>query len=243
MLQDGALLTPGAVRGLLAQGWGHQLGILDVTAAPADVNEVITQEPLNGPHGGVCLPVRHYVGVLQPHTFVFAEGARPRVLSTWQDVHGEAQGLAAVALELADGRRVGLLPFEIASVTPALLQPAHRDQWAALAAWVSRTPLPVRVVGGMNVVPQVFVSRDVAAPDDGIVLLALVNLSFDDVVAHLDAPVLAGAGRAERLTCQGCWVAEGNPLNVDVAAWSVTVLRTRYDTGELAGVLVTQRDV
>ncbi len=227
MLQDGALLTPGAVRGLLAQGWGDDLGILDVTAAPADVNEVITEEPLNGPHSGVCLPVRHYAGLLQPHTFVFAEGARSRVLSTWQDVHGEAQGPAAVALELANGGRVGLLPFEIASVTPALLQPAHRDQWAALAAWVGRMPLPVRVVGGMNVVPQVFVKRDVVGCDDGMVLLALVNLSFDDVVAYLDAPLLADAGMVERLTREGCWVAEGNLLNVDVAAWSVTVLRTR----------------
>ncbi|MCD6284454.1 MAG: hypothetical protein J7M39_00905, partial [Anaerolineae bacterium] len=67
MLQDGALLTPGAVRGLLAQGWGDDLGILDVTSAPADVNEVITEEPLNGQHSGVCLPVRHYAGLLRPH--------------------------------------------------------------------------------------------------------------------------------------------------------------------------------
>jgi len=227
MLQDGAILTPGAVCGLLAQGWRDPLGILDVTPAPAGVNEVITQDPLNGPHGGVCLPVRHYAGVLQPHTFAFAEGAKLRVLSTWQDVRGGAQGPAAVALELADGRRVGLLPFEIVSVTPALLQPAHRDQWAALAAWVGRTPLPVRVVGGMNVVPQAFVKRDVVAPADGAVLLALANLSFDDVAVQLDAPGLVGAGRVERLARDGTWAVRDEPCTVDVAAWSVTVLRTR----------------
>jgi hypothetical protein len=122
---------------------------------------------------------------------------------------------------------VGLLPWEISSVTAALLQPAHRDQWAALAAWVSRKPLPVRVVGGMNVVPQVFVERGAVGRDDGAVLLALANLSFDDVVAHLDAPVLTGAGRVERLMRDGNWVAQDEPRSVDVAAWSVTVLRTR----------------
>ena len=87
--------------------------------------------------------------------------------------------------------------------------------------------MPVRVVGGMNVVPQVFVERGAVGRDDGAVLLALANLSFDDVVAHLDAPVLTGAGRVERLMRDGTWVAQDEPRSVDVAAWSVTVLRTR----------------
>ena len=82
-------------------------------------------------------------------------------------------------------------------------------------------------MGRVNVVPQIFVKRNADGLSDGAVLLALSNLSFDDVVARPEAPVLADAGRVERLTREGRWVAEGNPLNVDVAAWSVTVPRMR----------------
>ena len=220
-LQDGALLSPGAVCGLLDQGWGDELGVLDVAPARADANEVITGDPLNGAHVGSVLPVRHYWKALRPHAYRLSADAETSVLSTWRGVDGGDAGVAAATVALADGRRVGLLPFEPTSPLPAVLQPAHRDQWAAMLAWVARAPLPLRVVAGMNVVPQVFVDRA------GGVLVALANLSSDDVVAQLDAPVLSGVSLVERLCTDGTWVEVGNTSSIDVAAWSLTILHAR----------------
>lgn len=225
-LQDGTLLTPGAVRALLAQGWGARLGIRAVRAVPPDVNEVVTTDAWNGEHAGMILPVRHYAQLLHPHTFDVAPDAGVRILSTWRDLQGRDQGMATAALTTPEGARVGLLPFELGAPTSSLLhpllQPARRDAWSALLAWVGREPLPARVVGGMHVYPQVFISR---AGDE--VLVALANLGFDDVVARLEAPILEGAAVVERLTPEGAWVDHADPGRVPVTAWSLTALRAR----------------
>jgi hypothetical protein len=225
-LQDGALLTPGAVRALLAQGWGGRLGIRAVRPAPPDVNEVVTHDPLNGDHRGMILPGRHYARFFHPHTYDLAPDAAGRALSTWRDLRGRDQGPGTVALTTPSGDRVGLLPLALGvlgnGMLHPLLQPARRDAWAALLAWVKGEPLPARVVGGMHVYPQVFLSR---GGDE--VLIALANLGFDDVVARLDAPILEGAAVVERLTSQGSWVDHADPGRVPVAAWSITALRAR----------------
>ncbi len=229
-LQDGIVLTPRAVRGLLAQGWGEQLGVVAVAPAPCGVNEVFGQDPLNDGHEAVCLPVRHYATALNPHTWVFGNGLEPRVLSEWVDLEGNAVGSAVVALELSNGNRVGLLPFEITTVHPALLQPARRDQWAALWEWVGRRPLPARILGGVNLVPQVF-----ATPGLDEILVAVANLSADDATlshaARLTSPLLLGR-TVEILTADGRWahgIGESNEGSIAVAvpAWSVSVLRAR----------------
>lgn len=229
-LQDGVVFTPRAVQGLLAQGWGERLGIVAVSPAPPGANEVFGQDALNDGHTGVCLPVRHYATALSPHTWVFGHGLEPRVLSEWVDLEGNAVGPAVVALELLNGNRVGLLPFEISTVHPALLQPARRDQWAALLEWVGRRPLPARVLGGVNLVPQVFVG-----PGLDEILVAVANLSADDATqpraAHLTAPLLFGR-TVEMLRADGTWEQVTgclNEANIDVAvpAWSVSALRAR----------------
>ncbi len=219
-LQDGALLTPGAVRGLLDQGWGERLGIRDVVPAPVDANELFTHDGLNGEHGGVCLPVRHYAAQLRPHTFVLDELADARALSTWIDVAGQEVGIAAAALRMADGRRIGLLPFEIETVSPALLHPTRRDQWAGLLAWVGQGALPLRVVGGVNLVLQVYV-----APQGAEVLVALINLSADAAVACLSGPIWSEVAEVERLTPEGMWMPLPSKQEIAVAAWDVTVVR------------------
>ncbi|MGC9522345.1 MAG: hypothetical protein ACP5HG_10765, partial [Anaerolineae bacterium] len=124
--QDGVILTPIAVRGLLAQGWGSRLGIRAVRPAPPDVNEVLTIEPLNGAAAGTSLPVRHYAAELHPYTFELDGMRGARILSEWVDLAGRPQGPAVMALELANGARVGVLPFEIREATPSLFQLARR---------------------------------------------------------------------------------------------------------------------
>jgi len=122
------------------------------------------------------------------------------------------------------------LPFEITTVHPALLQPARRDQWAALWEWVGRRPLPARILGGVNLVPQVF-----ATPGLDEILVAVANLSADDATlshaARLTSPLLLGR-TLEILTADGRWahgIGESNEGSIAVAvpAWSVSVLRAR----------------
>jgi hypothetical protein len=221
-LQEGVVLTPLAVRGLLEQGWGERLGILDVLPAPPGVNEVFARGPMNEGHYGACLPVRHYAAQLGPHTWTLTGATACRVLSEWVGLDGVTLGPATVALELANGDRLGLLPFEITTVHPALLQPARRDQWAALLAWVAKGPLPLRVFEGVNLVPQVF-----ASPGREEMLVAIANLSADDGLARLDGPALAGFRAVEQLTPEGAWVPLTFTGAVSVVAWSVVVLRTR----------------
>jgi len=206
-------------------GLGERLGIASVDAAPPGVNEYFTEDELNVTRAGAILQVRHFASVLGPHTYTFTPGARVRRLSSWRDVAGADQGPAAVALELPDGVRVGLLPFEIQAASPQLLQLARRDQWTALFEWVSGAPLPCRVASGVNVYPQLFVPSDEGTLAGGDTLLALANLSADDQTVTLTGPALAGAAKAERLQENGTWIPEGDPTHLPVAAWSLTVLR------------------
>jgi hypothetical protein len=164
--------------------------------------------------------VRQYAAHLGPHTFELAPSAKARVLSHWVDVSGVEQGPAAVALELPGGERLGLLPFEIQSVSPALLQMARREQWASLFEWAGREVLPIRVTGGENVYPQLF-----SDPDRGGCLLALANLSADDAAVTLAGPAVAGVIQAERLLDTGEWVIEDDTTHLQVKAWSLTVVR------------------
>jgi hypothetical protein len=222
-LQEGAVLTPAAVVGLIELGYGELIGVRDVHPVEG-VNEYVSGDELNGEAAGTRLPVRHYVQVLRPHAFEVSRPADTRVLSRWVDVEGVDCGPSVVALATSDGSRLGLLPFEAQSVHHALLRAERREQWAALFAWVGRTPLPCRVVSGTNLCPQLL-----ADDGDGSALLALVNLSADDATARLRAPVLGNAGCAERLAATGEWAAGERQtracLQVAVPAWSLAVLR------------------
>jgi len=220
--QDGVVLTPGALEGLLAQGWGDRLGVAGVHAAPPDANEVLTADEFNGTGAGTCLQVRHYSGLLHPHMCDFAPGTAVRALSRWVDLQQRIQGPATAAWELVDGARVGFIPFEIETMTPALLHPARREQWAAMLAWVARAPLPVRVVEGVNVAPQYFL-----APDGVEILVALANLSADEQRVRIAGPLLDRHCAVERLALSGQWEAVADATDADVAPWSVAVLRLR----------------
>ena len=59
LLQEGSVLTPGAVTGLLEMGWGERIGVLSVAPAAPGVNEQMTGDDMNGSWRGTCLPVRH----------------------------------------------------------------------------------------------------------------------------------------------------------------------------------------
>lgn len=225
LLLTGAVLTPSAVTGLLELGWGERIGVSGVTPAAPGGNEVFTGDELNGAQAGMILQVRHYASVHGPHRFSLIPGVPARILSTWRDVSGADLGPAVVALELPGGGRLGLLPFEIQSVSPQVLQLARRDQWAALFEWVCREPIICRVTSGENVYPQVFAAGELGGSETGGVLLALANLSADDQNVTLRGPILAGATTCERLLETGAWILQGDPTHLDVAAWSLTVLR------------------
>ena len=219
-IQDGAILTPFAVRALIERGQAASLGIEELSPAPAGVNEQFTGDELNASHGSTVLPVRHYARELNPYAFVLSPSCQVRCLSRWLDVEGVDRGVAVAGVELTDGRRIGLLPFEIQKASHVLLCPARRDQWAGLFEWVGRSALPCRVVGGANLYPQLLVD-----PGDGSALLAVTNLSADDATARVSLPVVEEGKQAERLAETGEWVAESDPTQIEVAAWSVTVLR------------------
>jgi hypothetical protein len=237
-LHDGAVFTPGAIRALLSLGWGERLGIREVRPAAAGVNEFFTEDPLNQGHCGARLQVRHYAGTLGPHTFEFGQGRAVRVLSRWVDVDSAERGPAALAIELEDGARLGVLPFEVSVVSPALLRSERREQWAALFEWVGRRPLPCRVLGGVNVYPQLWLDPGSAQEDR---LLVVANLSADDVLAHVQVAAhacAAGATRsAKRLTAAGAWTSGaglasgadptggGSLFEITVPAWSLVALR------------------
>lgn len=232
VLQDGAVFTPGAIRALLSLGWGERLGIREVLPAAAGVNEFFTGDPLNQNHDGARLQVRHYAGTLGPHTFEFNQRRGVRVLSQWVDVDNVERGPAALAIELEDGARLGVLPFEASVVSPALLRSERREQWAALFEWVGRRPLPCRVLDGVNVYPQLWVDP---GSDHGDILLVAANLSADDVLAHVQvaAHVCASSAvrSAKRLTAAGTWTGSAgpaggaDPFDIAVPAWSLAALR------------------
>jgi hypothetical protein len=219
-IQDGAILTPFAVRTLIERGQAAALRIEGLSPAPAGVNEQFTKDELNASHRDTVLPVRHYAGELNPHTFVLSDTCTVRCLSRWLDVEGVDGGVAVAGVELADGSRIGLLPFEVQDTSHVLLCPARRDHWAALFEWVSRSTLPCRIVGGINLYPQLLVD-----PGDGSAVLAVTNLSADDAVATISLPVVESGRQAERLSVTGEWASEDNPAQIDVPAWSVSVLR------------------
>ena len=219
-LSEGAVLTPGAVRGLIDLGHGERIGVCDVRPAPPGVNEFLTADPLNSTHADARLQVRHYAGMLNPHAFEVDPRANARMLSQWVDVEGMERGPAALAIELHDGTRIGLLPFEVTEISHPLLRSERRDQWSALFEWVGRKRLPCRVIGGVNLYPQLLVNVG-----DGGTLLIVTNLSADDAVARLAAPALESAGLVTRLTAAGTWVVEQDPSRVTVPAWSLVALR------------------
>jgi hypothetical protein len=127
---------------------------------------------------------------------------------------------------------VGLLPYTLTAPTPSLLNIAHREQWAGLIEWASRRPLPCRVVSGVNLYPFAF-----ERPADGSWLLAVANLSADDVLdAILDIRGLAvgdesARWQVERLADDGQWqpaaAPEANRLSVSVDAFSLAAHRLR----------------
>lgn len=241
-LPEGLVLDPLAARTLLDMGWGDRLGIRDVRPVGDGVNELIVAaltaglDRATGAHVGQILPTYNHVRHEQLYTFDVAEEGS-RVLSRWLNVDGEDRGPAAVALERPSVNprmpapfRIALLPYALTGPTPALLNVAHREQWAGLAAWVSGRSLPCRVVRGVNLYPLAF-----TRPGDGSWLLAVANLSADDVAdAWLDISgvqeIAAGVmWSVEKLDGQGEWVAAAGPagriLRVDVPAFTLAAYR------------------
>ena len=221
-LQEGLILTPDALGGLLEQGCGARLGVRAVRPAPPDANELLTGDPWNGNYAGACLPVRHSGSHLHPYTVDLAPAAPARVLSRWRGVDGIDGGPATVALALPDGQRVALVPFEIQSASPALLQVERRAVWAQLFAWVAGGSLPVHITSGANVALQLFLSSS-----GEHALLAAVNLSADPAAVELGGSLPERVGAAERLLRAGAWTSEPDPWHVAVEPWSLTALRWR----------------
>jgi hypothetical protein len=221
-LQDGAVMTPGAVSGLLSNGWGDRLGVQDAYPIGPAVNEFLTEDPWTGVWASYGLPVRHAAQDLNPHTYDFGDAADVRVLSNWRDLDDRPVGVAMAAVTLHDGRRIGLLPFEIEPVIPALLHPARRDVWAALFEWVGRAALPVRVIEGINVYPQVFVPAD-----NSEAVLALSNLSADEACVRLEAACLARYESITVLSPDGHWQPLTSLDRLTVPGWALSVYRFR----------------
>ncbi|OQA42062.1 MAG: hypothetical protein BWY52_02346 [Chloroflexi bacterium ADurb.Bin325] len=237
-LPEGLILDPAAARALIEMGWGERLGLRDVRPVGDGVNELIVAglSAASERHVGQILPTYNHVRREQLYTFD-VEAAGSVVLSRWLDVDGRDRGPAAIALErpsvnprMPAAFRIALLPYALAAPTPALLNIAHREQWAALIEWTSGRSLPCRAVRGANLYPLAF-----RRTGDGSWLLALANLSADDVMdAWLDVGGILDAApgrawRAARLDSQGAWRPAAGPagriLRADAAAFALAVYR------------------
>jgi len=218
MLQDGAVLTPFAVRGLIKRGWGERIGVLSVEPAAPGVNEMFTEHPLNGKWMNWKLPVRHYRDSVNPHVYELMPENKIHCVSRWQDIHGQDCGAAVVTIELINSGRIALLPYELPGISLVLLHESRRTQWGALFEWVSGQPLSCKVKNGYNIIPQVFTSRR----DDGL-LLAVINLSADDQTGHLAGPLFDNRS-FKRLLKDGTWIQEETPDCLILPAWSIAVL-------------------
>ncbi len=223
--EDGVVLDPTAASALIEMGWSERLGLRAVHPVSDGVNERLSDDPLNGGRAGVALPVRSHVPIDQLYTFDL-EPSGTRVLSRWVNVDGKDRGIAAAAVAVPGGLRVGFLPFAVRSALPVLLNVAHREQWSALFEWVSRRKLPCRVVSGANLYPLAL-----ANPGDRSWLIAIANLSADDVTAaEVD---VSGTGdsswSAEQLDESGQWLPaptiEDDRLRTAVGAYSLAVFR------------------
>jgi hypothetical protein len=239
-LGDGAVIDPLAALTLLDMGWGNRLGIRSVKPVGDGVNELLVASlpGADRDRTGEILPVYNHVPHQQLYTFDF-EPAGAQVLSRWLNVDGQDRGPACIALErppvnprVATPFRVGLLPYTLTAPTLSLLNIAHREQWAGLIEWVSRRPLPCRVVSGVNLYPLAF-----ERPADGSWLLAIANLTADDAPdAVLDIRGLAAGDESahrqvERLAGDGQWQSadapQANRLNASVDAFSLVAYRLR----------------
>ncbi len=239
-LQDGAILTPGALQALLDRGWGPRIGVAGVHAVaeqlsddppngkqrrsrlrlgvarvdPArGVTEELSEDPLNGRERARRVPACTFDPVASP---IFAIDLLPavtgRVLSWWVDARGERLGTAAVALELDGGGKVLILPYEAGN---AVLQPAR----VAWLRWVGGSSLPVWTSPGESPV-SVHAWVD---PGDGSALLAAANPAPLPGVVGLSLPGLTGT--AERLAPGGAWIPAGRPSALTLAAGGFVALR------------------
>ena len=222
LIQTGAILTPSAVMGLLEMGWGARIGLQELAPAAPGVNEYFSADPLNGLYAGARLHIRHYRSLFHPFRVQPAAGVTARGLSRWVDITGSDQGAAVLALEHADGTRLGVLPFELQSIGTAQMQLARREQWSNLFAWVSRSPLPCRVVEGVNIYPQIFQDR-IGGEIPGSSLLVLANLSADDQEVRLEGPALLNRPACQLLE-SGEWAAVADLARVQAPAWALTAL-------------------
>ncbi len=102
------------------------------------------------------------------------------------------------------------------------MQLARREQWSNLFAWVSRSPLPCRVVEGVNIYPQIFQDR-IGGEIPGSSLLVLANLSADDQEVRLEGPALLNRPACQLLE-SGEWAAVADLARVQAPAWALTAL-------------------
>jgi len=230
-LRESAVLDPLAVQGLLERGWGKQLGILDARPVNDGVNEVITDDPLNGNFAGQILPAYNHIPAKQLYTFE-VEG-KARLLSRWVNVDGKDCGPGLTVLEFhrpvfsdQSVRRIALLPYALEQPAGVFLNLSHREIWAAVLEHLSRRPLPCRVTQGFNLYPQFF-----SAPESNAGMLAVTNLSADDQPSgEVELNVFPRSDqKIEILDANGSWKPFSSQVNsrlrLNVPAFSVVVLR------------------
>jgi hypothetical protein len=221
-LGEGLVLDPFAAQALLERGFGNELGLLAVRPVATGVNEQFTTDRFNGTRAGYILPVYNHIPFDQLYTWDLVPGSGTP-LSRWLDVNGQDRGCGLVLLETPGGGRAVLLPYALRAPIPALLNIAHREQWAAALEWAGRAPLPCRITGDANLYPLAF-----QHPGDGSWVIAVANLSADEAInAHLE--VAFSSALVETLAVTGLWQphapVERGALPVKVPAFSLTVLR------------------
>jgi hypothetical protein len=230
-LRDGAVLDPIAAQALHERGWGPRIGLAGVRPLPDAANEFLTADPLNGPRAGYGLLAYNHVPPEQLYTFELEPG-RARELSRWVNVDGADLGVAAAVAESADGLRVGYVPYALQAASPALLNIARREQWAALLEWASGTRLPCRVKSGVNLYPLAFLD-----PEDRSWLVAVASLApggaEQEGFGHRGVLDLTGLGPGEwwveRLSENSDWQPLGtltdSTLSLDLVPFTVAVYR------------------
>jgi len=238
-LYEGAVLDPVAARGLLERGWGKPIGLESVQPIRDAVNEILTEDPMNGKHSGEIMPVYNHISPDHLYTFRVSN-PRARIISQWLDVDRNNQGCALTYIESPgfmkpdwlltnpDHFKITLLPYALSSTTTVLLNLARRELWASILEIMSGKPLPCRITRGVNLYPYAFES-----PDRKNWLISVVNLSADDVQqAELILPALGTSQwSVEHLLLDGSWrdysYRPGNLIEFQIRSFSSVVFRFR----------------
>jgi hypothetical protein len=142
LVARGLIIDGQTLEVLHRRGMAEALG-LRLVPPPCIYNRLeLSDDPVNGRHGGSSVVCCGYMFARRPARSVEVIRGKARVLSRYADVEGEPAGAEAVLVEHEDGGRVAFFGW---GVDCALVNTGRRHQVLEAADWVAHGRLPVRL--------------------------------------------------------------------------------------------------